>query len=85
MILKCWHPDPEDRATPQSVMKEMNKILYIVFNAKKVPQYVYIDQPPFRGSRSGKNQITALIYIIYQYLLDTVQCPGQNKDMIVIA
>ena len=58
MILKCWHPDPEDRATPQSVMKEMNKILYIVFNAKKVPQYVYIDQPPVRGSRSGKNQIT---------------------------
>ena len=42
-------------------MKEMNKILYIVFNAKKVPQYVYIDQPPVRGSRSGKNQITASI------------------------
>ena len=70
MILKCWHPDPEDRATPQSVMKEMNKILYIVFNAKKVPQYVYIDQPPVRGSRSGKNQITDLIDTFKENLSD---------------
>ena len=53
MIRGCWSPDPEDRLTPQSVLKEMNKILYIVFNAKKVPQYVYIDEAAVNSVRSG--------------------------------
>ena len=30
------------------------------------------------------NHLVAQVHF-YQYLLDTVQCPGQNKDMIVIA
>ena len=43
IMKKCWLPDPADRLAPQTIMKEMNQMLYTVFNSKKVPQYAYIE------------------------------------------
>lgn len=45
IIKRCWMPDPMERIMPQEIMKEMNQILYRVFNSKKLPaKYVYIDE-----------------------------------------
>lgn len=43
VMLSCWNSDPAARKVPQAIMKDMNQILYRVFNSKKLPNYVSIE------------------------------------------
>ena len=60
MIRKCWLPDPDDRITPQAIMKEMNYILYKNFNAEKFPPYVYIDEATVNNVKTGIESVVRL-------------------------
>lgn len=39
----CWAPLPEQRLKPQSIMRDMNQILYRAFNSRRANDYVTID------------------------------------------
>ncbi len=45
VMQECWHPIPELRKDPQAVMRDVNLLLYRVFNSKKVHLYATIDGP----------------------------------------
>ena len=38
----CWNPNPDTRREPQAVMRDMNQLLYRVFNSRKVHTYMTI-------------------------------------------
>jgi hypothetical protein len=53
VMLGCWLPNPSDRNAPQTIMRDLNQLLYKVFNATKVHTYVTIaDDHPVLSSPS---------------------------------
>ena len=43
VMLRCWQPDLSQQKAPQSIMKDMNQVLYRVFNSKHINAYISID------------------------------------------
>ncbi|XP_071541156.1 tyrosine-protein kinase hopscotch [Panulirus ornatus] len=39
VMLRCWSPDPQARRQPQAIMRDVNQILYQVFNSRKNHAY----------------------------------------------
>ncbi|XP_045617240.1 tyrosine-protein kinase hopscotch isoform X2 [Procambarus clarkii] len=39
VMLRCWSPDPSARRQPQAIMRDVNQILYQVFNSRKNHAY----------------------------------------------
>lgn len=39
VMLQCWSPDPQTRRQPQAVMRDVNQILYQVFNSRQKHAY----------------------------------------------
>ncbi|XP_063888153.1 tyrosine-protein kinase hopscotch-like [Scylla paramamosain] len=39
VMLRCWSPDPQARRQPQAVMRDVNQILYQVFNSRQKHAY----------------------------------------------
>ena len=52
---ECWCPVPEMRKTPQTILRDLNQLLYRVFNAKKIHTYITVDDSG-RSSPSGSMQ-----------------------------
>lgn len=42
VLLKCWDPDPHRRAQPQAVMRDINQILYQVYNSRRTHSYAKV-------------------------------------------
>lgn len=42
IMLECWDPDPHHRKRPQAVMRDINQILYQVFNSRKTHSYAKV-------------------------------------------
>ncbi len=40
----CWYPLPEVRSSPHTILRDLNQLLYKVFNAKKVHTYVPVSE-----------------------------------------
>ncbi len=55
VMLECWNPVPELRKNPQSVMRDINQLLYRVFNSKKVHVYCTVDNDDDDFSSSDQN------------------------------
>ncbi|KAK4299220.1 hypothetical protein Pmani_028482 [Petrolisthes manimaculis] len=45
VMVRCWCPDPQARRQPQAIMRDVNSILYRVFNSRKTHAYQTISQP----------------------------------------
>ena len=45
-ILDCWRPDIGSRKLPQALMRDVNQLLFKVFNARRAHEYVTIDPAP---------------------------------------
>ena len=43
IMLHCWQPDINRQKAPQAIMKDMNQVLYNVFNSKHINAYTTID------------------------------------------
>ena len=43
VMLNCWQPDLTQQKAPQAIMKDMNQVLYRVFNSKNINAYVTIE------------------------------------------
>ena len=43
VMLNCWQPDLKQQKAPQAIMKDMNQVLYRVFNSKNINAYISID------------------------------------------
>ncbi|XP_023327964.1 tyrosine-protein kinase JAK2 isoform X3 [Eurytemora carolleeae] len=43
IMMNCWSPLPEQRIKPQTIMRDLNQILYRVFNSRRANDYVTID------------------------------------------
>ena len=46
IMLGCWRPVPEERDSPQTLLKSMHQFLYKVVNTQKVHIYVTMKDPP---------------------------------------
>lgn len=44
VMIRCWSPDPQVRHQPQAIMRDVNQILYQVFNSRKSHAYQTIYQ-----------------------------------------
>lgn len=42
----CWQPVPGQRKQPQAIMRDINQLLYKVFNSRRIHEYVTIDVGP---------------------------------------
>ena len=40
----CWHPSAEYRLAPHTILRDLNQLLYKVFNSKKVHTYVTLGE-----------------------------------------
>ena len=40
----CWHPLTEARMAPHTILRDLNQLLYRIFNSKKVHTYVTLSQ-----------------------------------------
>ena len=49
----CWNPVPDVRQAPQYILRDLNQLLYKVFNAKRVHTYVTMDDPVASSSSSS--------------------------------
>ena len=45
-ISDCWRPDVSTRKKPQALMRDVNQLLFKVFNARRAHEYVTIDPAP---------------------------------------
>ena len=43
-MMECWAPHPDQRKEPQALMRDMNQLMYRVFNSRKVNAYVTIGE-----------------------------------------
>ena len=60
IMMRCWNPFPEARDTPQAILRDLNQLLYRVFNAKKIHTYISVDDTTSEQSGSlGTLQTTA--------------------------
>ena len=55
IMRECWNPRVDMRKEPQAIMRDMNHILYKVFNSKRVNAYMTIDDG---DNSSNSNTIT---------------------------
>ena len=44
VMLECWAPRPEQRKEPQALMRDMNQLMYRVFNSRKIHSYITINE-----------------------------------------
>ena len=44
VMLDCWAPHPQARKRPQAVMRDINQMLYKVYNSRRVHDYVTIGE-----------------------------------------
>ena len=43
IVADCWHPDYSLRKRPQVLMRNINQLLYRVFNSRQVHKYCDLD------------------------------------------
>ena len=64
VMLNCWQQDLKQQKAPQEIMKDMNQVLYRVFNSKHINAYVTIDDEDYTlkevTSRSQNTTCTTL-------------------------
>ena len=64
VMLNCWQQDLKQQKAPQEIMKDMNQVLYRVFNSKHINAYVTIDDEDYTlkevTSRSQDTTCTTL-------------------------
>jgi len=53
IINDCWQPVQGQRKQPQAIMRDINQLLYKVFNSRRVHDYVTIDVGPPSPSTPG--------------------------------
>ncbi|XP_069675687.1 tyrosine-protein kinase hopscotch [Periplaneta americana] len=59
LMLECWDLDPYRRKKPQAIMRDINQILYQVFNSRRVHSYATAFSRVFRGlGNSTENSVT---------------------------
>jgi len=59
LILECWDMDPYRRKKPQAIMRDVNQILYQVFNSRRIHSYATAVNKVFRGlGISVENSVT---------------------------
>lgn len=61
VMVRCWCPDPQARRQPQAVMRDVNQILYQVFNSRKTHAYQTLnhladDSEGENGEVEGENE-----------------------------
>lgn len=44
VMTECWFPVPDQRKEPQALMRDMNQLMYRVFNSRKVHSYITINE-----------------------------------------
>ena len=44
VMMECWAPHPDQRKEPQALMRDMNQLMYRVFNSRKVHAYITISE-----------------------------------------
>lgn len=52
VMLGCWIPVPGERKQPQVIMRDINQLLYRVFNSRKVHTYLSIDEDNLKRTDS---------------------------------
>ena len=64
VMLNCWQQDLKQQKAPQAIMKDMNQVLYRVFNSKHINAYVTIEDEDYtlsdETSRSQNTTCTTL-------------------------
>ncbi|KAK9497663.1 hypothetical protein O3M35_004350 [Rhynocoris fuscipes] len=79
LMLECWHQDPDQRKRPQAAMRDINQLLYQVFNSRRIHPYaaanpVHVNQTRITDFRandvdsssvtfSGSSQLTTMSYM----------------------
>ncbi|XP_073999772.1 tyrosine-protein kinase hopscotch [Rhodnius prolixus] len=78
LMVECWHQDPDQRKKPQAAMRDINQLLYQVFNSRRIHPYaaarpVHVNQEKVNlqisgidnssASYSGSSQLTASSYV----------------------
>ncbi|XP_043204209.1 tyrosine-protein kinase hopscotch-like [Amphibalanus amphitrite] len=53
LMCDCWHHMPHNRKTPQAIMRDINQILYNVFNARQVHAYATLSNSASVDSGEG--------------------------------
>ncbi len=53
IMLSCWNPNPDARKEPQAVMRDMNQLLYRVFNSKQIHNYMTVEKDEREGSANA--------------------------------
>lgn len=78
LMVECWHHDPDQRKKPQAAMRDINQLLYQVFNSRRIHPYaaarpVHVNQERVNvhiggigtssASFSGASQLTTSSYM----------------------
>ena len=78
IIRSCWEPDTSARKHPQFLMRDINQLLFKVFNSRRVPEYVTIDPAPPSPATLGPGSLDsrAVSYSSHSsFSVDTLPTP----------
>ena len=79
----CWNPLWQVRLTPQYILRELNQLLYKVFNAKKVHTYVTMDEPmssTVSSQYSPLGSVKTIATNVDSNYTDASRCNMSNHD-----
>lgn len=62
LMKECWLPLPAQRKKPQAIMRDMNQLLYKVFNSRRTHEYVSIDSSLSTSYHSSPSTPSTLRY-----------------------
>jgi len=59
IMISCWRPLPDQRIKPQLIMRDLNQILYKVFNSRRPNDYVTIDDSKNTVTQTARTVVNA--------------------------
>ncbi|KAK9719328.1 Protein tyrosine and serine/threonine kinase [Popillia japonica] len=71
LMRECWDKDPHRRKQPQAIMRDINQLMYEVYNSRRVHSYAKIDISHSKKSTSSNSlasQETASTFVVDELL-----------------
>ncbi|CAG9828556.1 unnamed protein product [Diabrotica balteata] len=83
LMKECWDNDPHKRKKPQAIMRDVNQILYQVYNSRRVHSYAKVfskaDSQSLSGYSVNSSNITEST-ILYNDLINSTHISSDMSD-----
>ncbi|KAF2897768.1 hypothetical protein ILUMI_08399 [Ignelater luminosus] len=80
ILRECWNADPHGRKQPQAVMRDINQILYQVYNSRKVHSYAQVPHSKSIRSSISTNSLASNATESTAVIQDEFSLSGMSDD-----